>query len=135
MAQEGADEEKSKSSSRYTVVFQSQNNNDLRVTCNNDKAIKTIANWYQKQTKEIAKPQKSKFTKAMILDCARKDKNFGTYDWENIIMDYMLANGYELFGAPVAVKMTTGDYPRQEIKLIFISPVVSSSNPPTYTMQ
>merc|ERR1712062_2722 len=112
------------------------NNNDLRVTCKDAGFIKEMSAWYLSQ-KGSVKPSKSQTcTRAIYLDSARKDKMFGEYDWEGIIIDYMLEKGYELVGNGLAVKFNTFDHGRQELKFIFLSTPkvpVAQPNPPKYT--
>lgn len=135
MANEGACDSKS-NESRYTVVIQTANSNDLRVTCKNSEFIKDIAGWYGQLTKQAVKYSKrQKFTNAVTLDCARKDKAFNEQDWEGIVIDYMLSKGFEPLGNGIAVKFVTMEHGRQELKFIFLSPKVSVANPPQYTLQ
>eukprot|EP01083_Nonionella_stella_P050835 135106_1 len=129
---------------RHSVVIQTINMNDLRVTCKSDAFMRKIIGWYADLTKAAIKPQeKQKYTNAVILDSARKDKHFGEYDWENIIIDYMLSLGYELMGDGQSTKITKYEDGRQEIKLIFLSTANKipsaleggSVAPPQYTHQ
>ena len=107
---------------RHSVIIQTYNNNDLRVTVNNDEAMKNISHWYTQTTKELVKPcKKQKYTKAIILDCARKDRVFNESDWQGIVIDYMLSLGYELIGDGNSTKLTQAEYGRQQINHIFIT--------------
>ena len=142
MAAEGKEQEETR---QYSVVVSTINNNDLRVTCGNDKTIKAFQQWFEQLTNGNGKVKdgKAKFTKAIILDSARKDKFFGEYDWDQIIIDYMFSQGFTLIGDGNSIKISTGDYARQQTKLIFVSPKYGNNNiasnvndkPPQYTMQ
>ena len=110
---------------RHVAVISTVNNNDLRVRCNDDNFMKDFQHWYQTLVKDsnpkIKVDGKSKHTKAIILDGARKDKIFGEYDWDNIIIDYMYNLGYTLCGAGNATKVSNTEHGRQQLKYIFIS--------------
>ncbi len=118
---------------QHTVVVATINNNDIRVICNNDNFMKEFKHWYTDMTKEKIIPcQKAKYTKAIILDSARKDRIFGEYDWENIIIDYLLSLNYQLLGDGNSTKTSTTEHGRQQSKLIFLSPPVAMAAPPQY---
>mmetsp|Transcript_27763 Transcript_27763/g.24568 ORF Transcript_27763/g.24568 Transcript_27763/m.24568 type:complete len:138 (-) Transcript_27763:95-508(-) len=137
MAQEGKEQDVVQ---QYSLVVSTINNNDLRISCNNDEAIKSFQDWYTKLTNGDGKVKdgKAKYTKAIILDSARKEKFFGEYDWDQIVIDYMFTQGFTLAGDGNSIKISSGDYARQQTKLIFLSPKpgnASINKPPAYTMQ
>ena len=121
---------------RHVAVVSTINNNDLRVRCNDENFMKEFQHWYTTLTKDsdpkVKVDGKSKYTKAIILDGARKDKRFGEYDWDGIIMDYMFSIGYELCGSGNSTKIANTEYGRQELRYVFISPEEKAAAPPQY---
>merc|ERR1712129_575289 len=85
----------------------------------------------QKVAVKIDTCKKATFVKAIMLDGARKDKVFGEYDWECIIIDQMYAMGYTLISDGQAAQRSKSEYGRQEIKLLFLS-AQKQSAPPIY---
>ena len=134
-----AEQKAPEKNARYSVVFQTNNNNDLRVTCKNDAFMKEIKHWYTSLTGANIKPiPKQKYTQAVILDSARKEKNFGEFDWESIVIDHMMTLGFQLVSDGRSTQMISTQYSKQEVKIFFLSPapsVAEGSGPPKYTMQ
>ena len=66
---------------------------------------------------------------------------FGEYDWENILIDYLLGKlGYQLLGDGNSTQVIDGQGARQQKKLIFLSPAIAKEEgyihaPPQYTHQ
>lgn len=118
---------------RHVAVISTINNNDLRVRCNDANFMKEFQHWYTTLTKDtdpkVKVDGKSKYTKAIILDGARKEKRFGEYDWDSIIMDYMFTLGYELSGSGNSTKISNTEHGRQELKYVFISPEEKAAPP------
>ena len=140
MAQEGKEQDATPAKPQYSLVVSTTKNNDLRISCNNQQTIKEVQKWFLNLTKQDGGKVlngKAKYTNATVLDSARKDKLFGEYDWDQIIIDYMLSKGFTLVGDGNSIKISSGDYARQQTKLIFLSPKTGniSTKPPAYTMQ
>ena len=123
---------------QYSLVVSTCNNNDLRVTCSRDAVIKGFTNWYTKLTngEGKVKSKKNKYTNVILLDSARKDKFFGEYDWDSIIIDYALSKGFTLVSDGNSLKINEYQNGRHQTKLLFLSPKPQKgAKPPTYTMQ
>ena len=96
---------------RFTLKLETVNMNDLRVSTNDDKVIKTVCEWFSNVTQNKTKPSKeSKLVKhSYYLDNARKDTALGPH-WIVVITDKLFELGYKPAFASTGVAATGAVY-------------------------